>query len=275
MAAKGQTDGLGDYTMCKERKSSGMKIGVQISSVSPYLNNEHNVKESFSKVKKIGYDEIQIQWVSPDVSPEFIKSTLDEIQMNCVGTQDYYDVVAPKFGEILKMNELWGGQYICVSRIPDRYRSEGNCKLLASEINKLLERAENSGKTLAFHPIYSDYEKFGGKPLIEILLENCSGKLQICLDLYHVMKSGYDPADWIRKFKGRIPMVHFKDMAISEGHEILVPVGQGILNWDSIFDACLETGVEYCFAEQEQWQKDPFECLGESYDFIVKKIGNM
>jgi len=252
-----------------------MKVGVQISSVSRYLDNERNVKESFSKVKKIGYDEIQIQWVSPDVSPEFIKSVLDEIQMNCVGTQDYYDVVAPKFVEILKMNELWGGQYICVSRIPDRYRSADNCVSLASEINKLIERAENSGKTLAFHPIYSDYDKFDGKPLIEILFENCSDKLQICLDVYHVMKSGYNPADWIKKFHGRIPMVHFKDMAISGENEILVPVGQGLLNWDSIFTACLETDIEYCFAEQEQWQKDPFECLGESYGFIVNKISDI
>jgi len=90
------------------------------------------------------------------------------------------------------------------------------------------------------------------------------------------MKAGYNPADWIKKLKGRIPLIHFKDMAINkDGNEILVPVGQGILNWDDIFSACIETGIEYCFAEQEQWQKDPFECLKESYDFITNKLTNM
>lgn len=252
-----------------------MKIGVQISSVRQYLGDERNVKKSFSKVKKIGYNEIQIQWISPDVSSEYIKSVLDETQMNCIGTQDYYDEVAPKLDDIIKMNVLWGGQYICVSRIPDRYRSLDGCMSLASEINKLLERTENSGKTLAFHPIHSDFDKYDGKILFEVLLENCSDKLQIVLDVYHVMKAGYDPADWIKKLQGRIPLIHFKDMVIRRDNEILVPVGQGILNWDNIFSACIETGVKYCFAEQEQWQKDPFECLSESYDFIVNKIKNM
>jgi len=253
-----------------------MKVGIQISSVSKYLNNEHNVKESFSKVKEMGYDEIQIQWVSPDVSSEYIKNVLDETKLNCVGTQDYYDEVAPKLDKIIKQNELWGGQYICVSRIPERYHSLDGCISLASEINKLIERTENAGKTLAFHPIYSDYAKYDEKILLEVLLENCSSKLQVCLDAFHVMKAGYDPADWVKKLKGRIPLIHFKDMAISkDGNEILVPVGQGILNWDNIFSACIETGVEYCFAEQEQWQKDPFECLSESYDFITNKLSSM
>ena len=252
-----------------------MKTGVQISSVRQYLNNERNVKKSFERVKKIGYDEIQIQWVSPAVSSEYIKSVLDETEMNCIGTQDYYDEVAPKLDDIIKINELWGGQYICVSRIPERYHSLGGCISLALEINKLLERTENAGKTFAFHPIYSDFEKYDGKVLFEVLLENCSGKLQVCLDVYHVMKAGYDPANWIKKLKGRIDLIHFKDMVIRRENEILVPVGQGILNWDSIFNACIETGVKYCFAEQEQWQKDPFECLSESYDFILSKINSM
>ena len=34
-------------------------------------------------------------------------------------------------------------------------------------------------------------------------------------------------------------------------------------------EMCQEAGVKYGFAEQESWQKDPFECLRESYDFIV------
>jgi sugar phosphate isomerase/epimerase len=146
-----------------------------------------------------------VQWVSPEVSPEFIKRALEETKLHCIGTQDYYDEVAPNLDGVIKMNELWGGQYICVSRIPGRYHSLDGCVSLASEINQLAERIETSGKTLAFHPIYSDYETCNGKALFDVLLENCSDKLQVCLDVYHVMKAGYDPVDWIKKLKGRIP----------------------------------------------------------------------
>ena len=250
-----------------------MEVGIQISSVRKYLGNEQDVLNSFKKVSKIGYKYIQIQWISPDVSPEFIKSALIETNLKCVGTQDYYDEVIPHLKNILKMNKLWGGDNICVSRIPERYHSLDGCKKLASEINEVINITENKGKTLSFHPIWTDYTIIGGKPLIELLLENVSDKMQIVLDAYHANKAGFNPVDWIKKLNGKIEFIHFKDMKIKDdGTEVLTPVGQGSLDWISIIKACIETNVKYCFAEQERWNKDPFECLKESYDYISNNL---
>ena len=248
-----------------------MKLGIQISSVKKYLENEQDVLASFKKVSQIGYKYIQIQWISPDVSPEFIKSALAETNLTCVGTQDYFDEVIPNLDNIIKMNDLWGGGDICVSRIPDRYHSLDGCMQLASEINEAIKIAESKGKTLSFHPIWTDYQIINGKPMIETLLENT--KLQIVLDAYHANKAGLDVVDIIKKWQGKIQFIHFKDMKINDdGTEELTPVGQGQIDWDSIIKACIETGVKYCFAEQERWQKDPFVCLKDSHDFIADRL---
>jgi sugar phosphate isomerase/epimerase len=249
-----------------------MRVGIQISSVREYLQNEHDVLKSFQKISRIGCKDVQIQWISPDVSPKYIKSSLNETNLNCVGIQDYYDEIVPKLNEIIKMNELWSGKNICVSRIPERYHSYEGCMQLANDINKLIERIEDSGQTLSFHPISSDYVLCKGKPLFELLLENVSNKLQVVLDVYHVWKSGYDAVDWIEKLNSRIEMIHFKDAVVQGGKEMLTPVGQGSIEWDRVIATCVETGVKYCFAEQERWQKDPFECLKESYDYIISKL---
>ena len=250
-----------------------MEVGIQISSVRKYLENEQDVLSSFKKVSKIGYKYIQIQWISPDVSYEFVKSALAEANLKCVGTQDYYDEVMPNLNNVLKMNELWSGDNICVSRAPDRYHTLDGCIQLASEINEAIKVAQDRGKTFSFHPIWSDYTTIDGKPLIEVLLENVSDKMQIVLDVYHVNKAGLNPLDWIKKLSGRIEFIHFKDMKIKDdGTEILTPVGQGLLDWDSIIKACIKTNVKYCFAEQEKWNKDPFECLKESYEFIISNL---
>jgi len=57
----------------------------------------------------------------------FIRDALEETHLYCVGTQDYYDVVVPQLGKVIEMNDLWGGTYICVSGIPERYRSREGC----------------------------------------------------------------------------------------------------------------------------------------------------
>ena len=176
-----------------------MKIGIQISSVKKYLGNEYDVLDSFKKVSKIGYKYIQIQWISPTVSPESIKEALDAAALKCVGTQDYYDDVIPNLHNIIKMNELWEGSDICVSKSPERYHSLDGYIKLASEINEIIKHVENKGKTLSFHPIWSDYKLINKKPFIEILSENVSDKMKTVLDVYHVHKAGFKPVDWIRK----------------------------------------------------------------------------
>lgn len=246
------------------------RIGVQISSVRKYLQTPEDVMESFRKVSKIGYKAIQIQWISSDVPAGFINEALKETQLNCIGTQDYYDEVTSNLDEIIKMNDLWGGTYICVSGIPERFHSFQGCMSFAAELTQIAKRLEEAGKILIFHPRHQEFMSYGGKVALEILLENTTDNCQVELDLYHVKKAGFDPVDWIYKVKGRMDLVHFKDMAVApDGKEVLTPVGQGIIKWEDIFQACMQTGVRYCFAEQESWQKDPFECLKDSYDFIT------
>lgn len=246
------------------------KLGIQISSVRKYLQTPEDVLESFRKVSKMGYDTIQIQWISPDVSMEFINDTLKETGMNCIGTQDTYDEVVPKLDEVIKMNDLWGGKYICVSGIPERYHSYEGCMEFIAELNDITKRLKDQGKILTFHPRIQDIMVFNGKNTLDLILENTSKDFQFTIDMYHLLKAGFDGPEWIRKVKGRMDLIHFKDYLINEkGEIVLMPVGQGVTNWKEIFDACIETGVEYAFAEQETAHKDHFECLEESYKYIT------
>ena len=93
--------------------------------------------------------------------------------------------------------------------------------------------------------------------------------VQMGLDLYHVNKAGLNMADWIRKFRGRMDFVHFKDEKfLPDGRKILVPVGQGDTDWEDAVSACRETGLRWIFAEQERWEKDAFVCMRESLEWL-------
>lgn len=246
------------------------KLGIQISSLREYLQTPEDVLASFSKVSEIGYKTIQIQWINPEIPMDFIHDALKETRLECIGTQDHYDVVISHLDEVIEINDLLGGSYITVSGIPDRYHSYEGCLEFAKELNKLSEFLETKGKILNFHPRYMDVFQYDGQNSLDIIFENTRSDFQFLLDIYQIIYAGLDPIEWIYKVKGRNDLIHFKDGIIDpDGNEVLMPVGQGAIQWKKIFEATIETGVKYAFAEQEKWEKDPFQCLKESYDYIM------
>ena len=125
------------------------------------------------------------------------------------------------------------------------------------------------GQRLCFHPVSADYQEIEGTRPVEWLLEKMP-ELQIALDLYHLNRSGYDMSAWIRRYAGRICMVHYKD-AVGER---LVPVGSGDTEWSGVTKACLAAEVPYGFVEQERWDRDPYECLKEAMEWLEKDIAS-
>ena len=128
------------------------RIGIQISSVRPYLQTPEDVLASFRKVSRIGYRIIQVQWISPTVPAEFVRDALQETQFTCVGTQDYYDVVTANLDGFMRMNDLWGSTNVCVSGIPERCRSYEGCLAFAQECNRLSQRIGAPGQGVELPP---------------------------------------------------------------------------------------------------------------------------
>lgn len=250
-----------------------MELGIQISSVRPMIQDQQGVRESFHKVARIGYEYIQIQWVGEQVPPEFIRDVLQESGMTCVGTQDYTEIVLPQLDEVIRWNELWGGKYVCISGIPKERMTLDGCIAFAREVGAIARQLRDRGMTLTFHPRAQEFAQLGGRAAADILAEETDGSFQFLPDVFHVQKAGVDPADWIRSLAGRADLVHFKDMASTDMQDkTLAPVGQGALDWQSILAACRQSGVKYGFAEQETWDKDPFECLEEAYRYLRERM---
>jgi sugar phosphate isomerase/epimerase len=112
--------------------------------------------------------------------------------------------------------------------------------------------------------------RYGKRTGLEIIFEESDPRyLKAELDTYWIQHGGSDPADWIRRVKNRMPVVHLKDMAvITEGwnvQQMMAEIGEGNLNWPDILAACQEAKVEWYAVEQDVCQRDPFESLQISY----------
>ena len=242
-----------------------MKLGIQVSSLKPLLLNDRQVQTAFAKMADIGCGVVQLQWIDPSVPLETIADAVRAQGMESVGTQDFYEIVRENLEYYVNLNAMTHGKWLCVSRIPERLKSKEGLPLFVEELRKMQEKLDKFGQKLCFHPVSGDFQAVPGMDAVQWLFDNMP-ELDICLDLYHLNRNCTDMPGFIRKYAGRICMVHFKD---SLGEQ-LVPAGQGETNWEGVVKACLEAGVPYGFAEQERWTRDPYDCLREALDWVKK-----
>lgn len=245
-----------------------MITGVQVSSLKPMLQTGEQVRQSFARLREIGCDTVQLQWIDPGVSIETIARALEENGLRSVSVQDFYEAIRLNKAYYIDLNRRTGGTWMCVSRIPERLKSLKGLECYAQELRSFQSELEDVGQRLCFHPVWADYQPIEGVNPVERLMA-LMPELAICADLYHLGRCGVDMPAWISRHAERICMVHFKDARRqADGEEQLVPAGQGEIDWRGVVKACLDARVPYGFVEQEKWNRDPFACLKEAMDWV-------
>ena len=245
-----------------------METGIQVSSLKPLLLTPEQVDAAFANIAAMGCKTVQLQWIDPSVPISDIAASLTGHGLRSVSVQDFYQTIVENREYYYTLNAETGGTWICASRIPERCKTRAGLDAFAAELRDLANRLASEGQKLCFHPVAADFQPIDGMDPVENLL--CAvPQMEICFDLYHLTKVGFSMPDIIRRYAGRVCMVHFKEGRKNpDGTETLVPAGQGDIDWTGVVEACLDAGVPYAFVEQERWEKDPYLCLGEALDWL-------
>jgi sugar phosphate isomerase/epimerase len=244
-----------------------MKTGIQVSSVKPLLKTTEQVNAAFRQMAALGCRYVQLQWIDPAVPVAEIAGALTESGMESVSVQDFYDTVRSDLQYYVNLNAATGGTWLTVSRIPERCKSREGLEVFAGELAELSRYLEPLGQRVCLHPVTADFVAVPGMNAVEYLLEKLP-RLELCLDLFHLDKNCDDMPAFIRRYAGRIPMVHFKDHRGGK----LVSAGSGEVNWHGVVEACREAGVTYGFVEQESWDGGPYECLGQALTWLNAQL---
>ena len=95
--------------------------------------------------------------------------------------------------------------------------------------------------------------------------------LQAELDLYWLQKGGANPVDYVRRYAGREPLLHVKDMA-ADAEGSFTEFGTGILDWDAIFTAAQNAGVRWYIVEQDICQRPSLESAAISFNNLQERL---
>jgi len=238
-------------------------IAAQMYTVREFTKTPKDIAESLAKLKSLGYEAVQLSALGP-IDTKELANMLQGEGLTAAATHVSWDRLRNEPEAVVEEHKILGCKHAAIGSMPGDYRSEEGIVRFAKEASEVAARLAQDGLTFSYHNHSFEFERFGERTLMQALIEESDPALGMEIDTYWVQHGGGDPADWIRKVKGRIPIVHLKDMTMRGREQLMAEVGEGNLNWPAILDACREAGVEWYCVEQDICQRDPFESLGIS-----------
>lgn len=139
---------------------------------------------------------------------------------------------------------------------------------LAGMLEEAGRKITEAGMTFGYHNHAFEFQLVQNKPVMDHLLELVPARYLVAeFDLGWVHVAGYKPVDYVQKYSGRVPLVHFKDFV--EGHTD-TEVGKGSVDLKSVLPIAEEAGIQYIFAEQEVFPSSSLESAKISLEFFRK-----
>ncbi len=253
----------------KEDKDMSFPVAVQVFSVRGDAKN--NLFATLKKIKAMGYDGVEFAGLY-DHTPEEIKSMCEDIGLVPISAHvPYLDMIADP-EKVLGMYATIGCKYVAVPYLTPEYRPGTDAfPEVIKNIEMLGEVAKKLGIQLLYHNHDFEFARIGGKYALDILYDEIpADKLQTELDTCWVNVGGEVPAEYLRKYSGRAPVLHLKDFvgertenmyeligidskapARPEGFE-LRPLGKGVQDFPAILDAAKEAGTKWLVIEQDK-----------------------
>lgn len=233
---------------------------------------------TLKKCREMGWE--YVQWSGmPDMPAEKIREALDTAGLKAVACHCGVEAFEKDFDGQVKFWKTVGVQQVGPGGMMGDCQDSLEAWLRgAKRLDELGAKLRTVDLSLAFHNHDKEFKKFEGDPRckLDILYENTKPENLHCeFDLAWIFVGGANPAEYIRKYAHRCPMVHAKDLAQKKtltGGVQFKALGTGCLDWKDIFAAGKEAGIEYYCYEQDNCQGDIFEAAKISFDFLAKNL---
>lgn len=260
--------GLGAGIASSAAESGKAEIGLILYTLRDYLKTKDDIARTLEKVKKIGYNNVEITSCEAVTIPELAKILKDN-ELKAVSTHSSWDRMLNDLDRLVDEHKEIGCSHMCVGSMPNDFRNGEGYHKFAKMASEVGENLKSHGMTWGYHNHNFEFHHFDGKAGHQILVdESTPGAFNFEIDTYWVQAGGADPAQWIGKVSGRVPTVHMKDMLMLDGKQVFAEVGEGNLNWPAILKACQAANPKYLIVEQDT-------CYRDTFDSIATSIKNM
>ncbi|MFI5235767.1 MAG: sugar phosphate isomerase/epimerase family protein, partial [Gemmatimonadales bacterium] len=251
--------GRGSWT-APERISA---IGLQLYTVRDLMAKDF--AGTIEQVAKVGYKEVEFAGYF-DRKPADIRALLDRHGLRAPGAHIAIELLEKDPNQVFDAAHAIGHEYVIVAWLDeDRRNTVDALKKSADGFNVLGEKAKRAGLKFAYHNHNPEFTPIEGQLPYDIFLSRTDPALvKFEMDLYWIILGGGDPLVYFKRYPGRFPMVHVKDLTKDRK---MVDVGQGSIDWKMIFAHSKEAGIEHYFVEHDE-PTAPLDDIRISYEYL-------
>ena len=166
-------------------------------------------------------------------------------------------------------------------------------KKAAELYNKFGEKCKSAGIRYGYHTHSHEFGEYDGVSPFEVLMKNTDpGLFTFELDLFWAAVAGIDPVEIIKKYPGRIKLLHIKEMAqkmdkVYNTNEIFTNmeigmkifqnqtvIGEGVIDFTRILQEARGAGVEHIIIESD-FPQEPMKFAEQSILNLEKIVANL
>ncbi len=248
-----------------------MKIALQLYSIRDQI--EKDFFGSLKSAKEMGYDGVEFAGLFGQ-DPIVVRDFMNEIGL--IPISAHVPLTDLIFGGVRLISDYKkiGCKYIAIPYLPEGLRpGEDGFENNLAAMRELGYACSESGIQLLYHNHDFEFNKVDGEYGLDMIYRLTKPEeLMTEIDTCWVSVAGENPAAYIRKYKGRSPVVHLKDyymksrdaggkfyelIGIDDSAEdddnfTFMPVGYGLQDMKEILKASEEAGAEWVVVEQDR-----------------------
>lgn len=236
-----------------------MKIYLQLWSVKD--DTAANFFDALEKVAKMGYAGVEFAGFG-GIFAEDMKKKLDELGLEGISAHIPYDQLTDHLEETIAYLKTIGASFIVCPGA--EVNSVENAKKIATEFNRIGKVCKENGLRFGYHNHDFEFKMDDGQYPLEVLFENVDPEYVIQQpDVFWVQYAGLDALEYVRKNKGRCPIIHLKQLRGKDN----VDAQDGTIDFAEIKKICEDAVFVY---EQEEYPTGtPMECVAHSAEYLI------
>ena len=180
------------------------EIALTLYTVRDFCQTEKDLLHTLNKIKKIGYNAIQVSSIGP-INPREIKKMCDDIGLTICATHEPNEEIINNADLVIEKLNTLNCSYTALPypknmnfldlNILDKFIEDIN--IAGSIFNK-------ANKVLCYHNHALEFQKINNEIILERIYKNTDNiYIQGEPDVYWIQKGGHDPISWCKKLKNR------------------------------------------------------------------------
>lgn len=255
-------------------------MGIQLYTLRDCIQTAEDFDSTLERLEKMGVADVQISGIG-DIPAQKQAEILKKHNMKVCVTHKSYDRMLTDLDTMIDEHKIIDCDAMGIGSAPQNSRgSMGEVREFIKKSDEIGKKLKEKGMTFNYHNHHFEFFKLADMNcnMMDLLLEETNPEyFKFIPDVAWIHYAEKNPAELLKKMKGRVKVIHFKDYVIGAGRERkFVSLGKGIVNLKECYETACELEIPYIMYEQDcDWKDgDPFKSTEESWAYMNELLNS-